>query len=110
MIPVLALVQEGQITETVTHQLKTGLSEIALSEFDQVAEIRWLEVKPGNGFSDAVSSRASIVSLQANQPLPQDRRIAVMHRLCDLWRDKTGCSINEIVASVSDPVTTSVHS
>ena len=104
MIPILSFVQEGQLEPHLLSVLESGLSDICQSAFGAEAFIHWVEVKDGNGFSGAEPSKASLVRIQSNLNLAQEDRVQVMHQVCDLWIEKTGCSINEIVAAVGDPV------
>lgn len=104
MIPIMCLVQQGGIEPSVSGVLKTDLMELAQRAFDEESEIAWIEVGKGNGFTEAKPSTSSLVSIQANRPLPQGERIAIMKNICDFWMQRTSCSINEIVAAVSDPV------
>lgn len=103
MIPILCLVQEGRITPSVSDELKANLSQLAKSALKADAAINWIEVKEGSGFTEAKPSTSSLVSIQSNRVLETEERVSMMMAICDFWMDKTGCSINEIVAAVSDP-------
>ena len=104
MTAIMCLVQEGRIEPSTATALKDGLGAIAAKAFGGGPQINWIEVQKGNGFTEAKPSTSSLVSMPSSRPLPQQERIAIMKAICDLWMDKTGCSINEIVAAVSDPV------
>lgn len=104
MIPVLSFVQEGQIASSTFETLEKGLADICQSAFGDEPAIRWVEVQPGNGFSGAQPSKASLVRMEANRSLAQEERVEIMEKICDFWMENTGCSINEIVAAVSDPL------
>ncbi|MEM1132302.1 MAG: hypothetical protein AAGH53_05140 [Pseudomonadota bacterium] len=103
MIPITCFVQQGQIGADIAGALREELGAFAQSELDGEAMINWIEVKPGNGFTEAKPSTSSLVSIQSPQALAQAERIAMLQRICDLWMEKTACSINEIVASINDP-------
>ena len=103
MIPILCLVQEGGIAPAVSQQLEIRLSDITGKALDTDTQVMWIEVAKGNGFTEGKPSTSSLVSVQSPQALRQDDRIALMSEICDLWMEQTGCSINEIVAAVSDP-------
>lgn len=103
MIPIICLVQEGQIAAPLSEDLKSSMQQVAADSFGATPDVAWVEVKEGNGFTEAMPSTTSIVSMQATRALQQDERIAVMEAICDAWMSRTGCSINEIVAAVSDP-------
>lgn len=104
MIPVLSFVQEGQIAPPILETLEKGLADICLAAFGVEAAFRWVEVPVGNGFSGAQPSKASLVRMEANRGLAQEERVEIMQKICDFWMENTGCSINEIVAAVSDPL------
>lgn len=104
MIPILSFVQQGQIKPSTLETLEKGLADICHSVFGSEAEFRWVEVQSGNGFSGAKPSRASLVRMQANRNLEQEERVQIMKQICDFWMENTGCSINEIVAAVGDPI------
>lgn len=103
MIPCMCLVQEGQINERVASTLKSKLEDFAQKTFNAPASVNWLVVGRGNGFTEAKPSTTSLVSFQSNQALSKEDRTAMLEGICDLWMAETGCSIAEIVASVSDP-------
>lgn len=103
MIPVMCLVQEGQIAPSVGEQLRSSLSALSQKTLGVDAAISWLEVKAGNGFTEAKPSTSSLVSMLANRPLAQAERVRIMQDICDVWMAATDCSINEIVAAVRDP-------
>lgn len=104
MIPILSFVQEGQIAPSMIEVLEKGLGDICHSAFGSASHVHWVEVQSGNGFSGAKPSRASLVRIQSNRNLPQDERVEIMKQVCDFWMENTGCSINEIVAAVGDPI------
>ena len=103
MIPVMCLVQEGGIDPSVGAALQADLSNLVRQVFGDKGELAWIEVKKGNGFTQAMPSTSSLVSIQANRPLAHDERVSIMKSICDFWMKRTGCSINEIVAAVNDP-------
>ncbi|MEO1046285.1 MAG: hypothetical protein AAFX04_12660 [Pseudomonadota bacterium] len=103
MIPVTCFVQQGQIDPDTVAALREELGALTQSAFDGEAMINWIEVRPGNGFTEAKPSTSSLVSIQSPQALAQPERITILQRICDLWMEKTTCSINEIVASINDP-------
>ncbi len=103
MIPILCLVQEGQIAPSIGEDLRSSLDQIAQDHLGSTAGINWVEVEAGSGFTEAKPSTSSLVSIQSDRMLSQDERISIMQKICDSWIEKTECSINEIVASVNDP-------
>ena len=103
MIPIMCLVQEGGIEPSVGEALKADLTGLVLRVFGDKGEVAWIEIEKGNGFTEAKPSTSSLVSIQANRSMSQEERVSVMKSICDFWMARTGCSINEIVAAVSDP-------
>ncbi len=97
------IVQAGQISGETQAALRTSLDQFALARFGSPAEIGWVEIAPGSGYTATHPSTSSIVSLAANEPVEQSERIAMLTELCDLWSAKTGCSLDEIVGVINDP-------
>ncbi|MDW3099690.1 MAG: hypothetical protein R8J41_16455 [Alphaproteobacteria bacterium] len=103
MIPCVCFIQEGQIADHVQATLKAKLDAFAQDTFNQPAQQTWITVGKGDGFTEAKPSTSSIVSVHANSPLDQDKRAELLKDLCDMWVAETGCSLNEIVATINDP-------
>ncbi len=99
----LCLVQQDQTPEAKRAQLQQGLQRFSEGAFGQAADITWISVPAGSGFTAAAPSTSSIVSFTADQPIEQDERVSLLGELCDLWMQETGCSLAEIVAVISDP-------
>ena len=103
MIRCMCLVQEGQgpdLQRTSLHELLETFAERA---FGQPADVHWVAVPAGGGFTDARPSTSSVVSITSAEPVAQDTRTALLKTLCDGWMEETGCSLNEIVAVINDP-------
>ncbi|MEM1230532.1 MAG: hypothetical protein AAGI15_08355 [Pseudomonadota bacterium] len=105
MIDCLCLVQEGQGPDRQRTALAGALDAFAREQFGVGLQARWVPVAPGYGFTAGAPSSSSVVSLAAPEPLTQDRREAALRALVALWTEHTGCSVDEIVAVVADPVT-----
>lgn len=103
MIPCTCLVQEGQVPAQSETELKSRLEAFAQRAFGAEPAINWITVPQNGGFTAAKPSTSSIVTMQANRPLEQADRVALLEEVCDLWMDQTGCSLDEIVAVISDP-------
>lgn len=97
------IVQEGRISADQEALLKSGIDDLARRAFGSEAEISWLVIPRGNGFTAGEPTAASVVSLRANEPLEQPRRVALLKELCDFWIGQTGCSIDEFVGVIADP-------
>ena len=103
MIACTCMVQEGQAPDAAADALRVRLDAFSRRAFGAPMEIRWLRITPGNGFTAGAPSTSSIVSIEANAALDQTQREALMKDVCDLWMDETDCSLDEIVAVLTDP-------
>lgn len=104
MIPCTCLVQEGQISAASEAVLREKLNIFTQKTFGAEAEINWIAVPKGGGFTASKPSTSSIVSMRAPAPIDQAERGALLHELCGFWTAETGQSMNEIVGVISDPV------
>ena len=103
MINCTCLVQADQQPARREGTLTAALDAFSERAFGAPASINWVTVPAGNGFTAGEPSTSSIVSMTAPEPLDQTIRASLLGELCDLWMAETGCSINEIVAVISDP-------
>jgi hypothetical protein len=103
MIDCTCLVQDGQAPARKQASLQRLLTTFAERAFGQPANVRWIAVRPGSGFTAAELSTSSVVSMTAPEPIAQDERVSLLTELCDVWMRETGCSPDEIVAVISDP-------
>lgn len=103
MIRCVCLVQGGQIADAQQLKLTATLQALCKRAFGQSLEVNWIAIAPGNGFTGGKPSTSSIVSVAAPEPLEQGRRASILAEICDLWMQETACSMNEIMAVVSDP-------
>lgn len=104
MISCTCVVQEGQAPDRSQAEIASLLNNFTARSFGQDAQIAWLSVPAGNGFTAGKPSSSSIVSLSADAPLDRDRRESLLHELVMLWTSETGCSVDEIVAVITDPI------
>lgn len=105
MISCTCMIQEGQTAAGLRAELSDMLDRFGRQTFGQPVETSWVLVPPGNGFTAGQPSTSSIVSVSAPEPLEQDRRAGLLNTLCERWMEMTGCSLDEIVAVLSDPRT-----
>ena len=103
MIPCRCLVQAGQIPDSRQMALESLLNDFSERVFGQSANISWVPIAAGSGFTASKPSTSSVVAITAPEPLEQSRRASLLSEICDLWMAETGCSLNEIVAVISDP-------
>lgn len=103
MTPCMCLVQEGQLPPKTEASLRSGLEALSQRAFGISASINWITVPENSGFTAAKPSTSAIVSMQADKPLDQNTRVSLLKDICELWMRETQCSMDEIVASVTDP-------
>lgn len=98
------MIQEGQIPEQTQQALAEGLRRIGREMFGDApeAEVAWLTIRRGFGFSAGKPSTSSIVARLVPPGLGEDVRREFMTRVCDLWMDATGCTALEVVINASD--------
>lgn len=103
MINCTCFIQEGQAPDLRKADLQGLLNRFSISALGEEAQIAWIPVAPGNGFTAYKPSTSSVVSITANQNLDSERRESLLRELVTLWTNQTGCSIDEIVAVIADP-------
>ncbi|MEM8651870.1 MAG: hypothetical protein AAGF54_15150 [Pseudomonadota bacterium] len=103
MIPVMCIVQEGQISSDAEHGLKTQIRDFTRRAFSSDADIDWIVVPKSSGFTAAEPSNTVIASMHSNRPLLQQERAELLRELGDICMDNTGRSPNEIVTSIRNP-------
>lgn len=103
MIPCRCLVQAGQTPDHRQSALRSRLSDFSTRAFGDTADISWVPIVAGSGFTAGKPSTSSLVAFTAPAAMEQGKRAALLSEICDLWMAETGCSLNEIVAVISDP-------
>ena len=103
MIPVMCIVQEGQIPHHTQRGLKAQIDAFTQRAFSAPADIDWIVVPKGSGFTAAEPSTTVIASLHANRPLPEAERISLLKELGEICMSETGLSANEVVTSIRNP-------
>ncbi len=99
MINGICLIQEGQISEDVQSVLTEGISAITHTQFGDTADLTWINIADGDGWTSGKPSSTSVVML-LTPPIDQDHREKVMTLLCDHWTISTGCDVNKILVSL----------
>ncbi|MEL7453511.1 MAG: hypothetical protein AAGJ50_09095 [Pseudomonadota bacterium] len=105
MISCNCIVQAGQVSPETEATLRANLNAFAERAFGEPAEISWLAIPEGGGFTAAKPSTSSIISMTANTPLKQTERAALLKEMCELWARETHRSLDEVVGVISDPQT-----
>ncbi|MEM8491054.1 MAG: hypothetical protein AAF756_09510 [Pseudomonadota bacterium] len=103
MINCTCIVQEGQAPDLRQSGLQELINRFTEAAFGEAAQITWIPVAPGNGFTERKPSTSSVVSMRASESLKPDRRESLLRELVELWTSATGCSVSEVVAVISDP-------
>jgi hypothetical protein len=101
----VCLIQEGQAPSREQDALAEGLRRIGQESFGDdpsATDTSWVVVKRGSAWTGGEPSTSSIVLRSVPVGLALDRREAFMRRVCDLWKEVTGCSIDEIVVTAWD--------
>jgi hypothetical protein len=99
------IIQEGQTPEGKQAELADGLRRIGrerLGDPAEGAEISWIAIRRGFGFSAGAPSTASLVVRSVPVGFPDAERHAFMTSVCELWRDVTGCTAEEIMVTALD--------
>ena len=104
MINCTCFVQAGQQPDLQKTELHGLLNRFTTTAFDAEAQVAWIPVPKGSGFTAGQPSTSSVVSMTASEPLSPARREALLRQFVALRTDETGCSVDEVVAVISDPV------
>jgi hypothetical protein len=99
------IVQEGQIPEATRTELAAGLERIGREMFGDQPEagaIAWLTIREGFGFTAGRPSTTSLIVRTVPAGLADELRATFLSRVSELWRDATGCTMNEIVVTAMD--------
>lgn len=104
MVSCMCVIQEGQAPDRGREALATALDGYVQERLGASPTVTWVPVARGNGFTAGKPSTSSVVVLTSNEALPQTRRETLLRELVDLWTTETGCSVDEVVAVVADPV------
>ena len=104
MIKCTCFIQEGQSPDRNRTGIQEGMSKFSSEAFGQDTEISWICVAAGNGFTASKPSTSSVVSMTAAETLDSQRREQMLRKLVAMWTTVTGCSVDEIVAVIADPI------
>lgn len=98
------MVQQGQITDDQQAMLRRGTSRFTSEHFGSPANINWIEVPQGSGFTAAKPSNSVIVSVRADRSLAPSERVPLLHELEGIWREHAGRGPDEVVSVITDPM------
>ncbi len=97
--------QEGQIGEDARSQLAAGLQQITqnvLSEAPEDVPVTFSDIPAGFGFRGGDPSTTSLVRGSIVGGITQDVREDLMRRICDMWMEISGCTVDDLVVSARD--------
>ena len=106
MISFNCRVQEGVIPDDLRPTLSSELARISadvLGGFADDVAVNYEVIPHGFGFRGGEISTTSSVRGQLSVPLDQETRVELLHQLCDMWCEVTGCSVHEVIVSARDP-------
>ncbi|MEM6907453.1 MAG: hypothetical protein AAF494_02135 [Pseudomonadota bacterium] len=103
MIQCLCVVQEGQISANQEAILRTETSDFAQRNFGAAAEIQWLQVPEGSGFTEGVPSTSVIVNMTADRSLAPSEREPLLRELGQIWERHAERGPDEVVTAIRDP-------
>ncbi|NIB43533.1 hypothetical protein HBA55_28250 [Pseudomaricurvus alkylphenolicus] len=96
----ICLLQEGQIPEHQVADLGNGIHDIAAKHsLGTEPNISWIIVPKGQGWTAGQPSTSSVVTMMTSS-MEQSQRVKILNDICNLWTERTGCHINEIIATV----------
>ncbi len=99
MVSGVCFLQEGQAPAQVMAALGKGIDEIVASMgLGRCADIDWILVPEGYGWTAGAPSTTSVVSL-STPAMTQAQREGFLEAVCALWVSRTGCDVSEILAT-----------
>ncbi|MEM8725719.1 MAG: hypothetical protein AAGE86_09385 [Pseudomonadota bacterium] len=103
MTACICMVQEGQISSEQEALLRTETSDFAQRHFGSAADINWVSVPKGSGFTEGAPSTSVIVSITADRSLSPSQREPLLRELGEIWERQADRSPDEVVTVIRDP-------
>ncbi len=97
--------QEGQIGEETRSTLAAGLQQITqevLGASPADVPVTFSDIPSGFGFRGGEPSTTSLVRGSIVGGVTQDVREDLMRRICDMWMEISGCTVDDLVVSARD--------
>ena len=96
--------QEGQIPQPTREQLAQALADAAkeVANLDLAGEVEFSDLPHTYAFRGGELSTTSLVRGAVPGGIDQDTRVALMTRICEVWSEISGATIDELVVSVRD--------
>lgn len=105
----LATVQAGTLSDGQRNQLDARVPDVVQQHLNTMAApegVVWTEIPSTYGYTAGKPSRSSLVRVEVPDTIDQPSREALMHAVCQVWMDVTGCTIDEIVVTAVNEVST----
>ncbi len=99
------IIQEGQAAEREKATLEAELRAIGVERFGDDpsdTEVDWVVMKKGWAWTAGEPSTSSLIIRSVPVDYPSDEREAFLRSVGDLWSNRTGCHINEVVITAWD--------
>ena len=103
MTACMCLVQEGQISADQEAALRADTSAFAEENFGTAAEINWIVVPEGSGYTEGKLSTSVIVSLTSDRSLAPSEREPLLRELGQIWERGAARGPDEVVTVIRDP-------
>ena len=101
----ICTMQEGQVADNVRAELADGLRQVTadvLGEAPDDVPVDFSDIPTGFGFRGGEPSTTSLVRGSIVGGVTQDVREDLMRRICDMWMEISGCTVDELVVSARD--------
>lgn len=103
MTACICMVQSGQISADQQDRLRAETAAFGARHFGSAAEINWVEVPEGSGFTEGQPSTSVLVSMASDRPLAPSQREPLLRELGQIWETHAARSPDEVVTVISDP-------
>ncbi len=103
MTACICMVQEGQISPQQESVLRAETSAFAERNFGSPADINWVTVPEGSGYTEGKLSTSVIVSIASDRSLPPSERESLLRELGRIWEQHAARSPDEVVSVIRDP-------
>ena len=99
------IVQERAVGQQTWPELESRLARIASDVLGRAAEdvaVEFTVIPHGHGFRGGEISTTSLVRGLIPPGCAQEMRVDLMRRICDMWCEVAGCTVEELVVSARD--------
>lgn len=103
MTACICMVQQGQISAVQEATLRERTSAFAETNFGSPAEINWVTVPEGSGYTEGKLSTSVIVGMTADRSLAPSEREPLLRELGQIWEEHAARGPDEVVTVIRDP-------